>query len=187
MKKILFWRIIIWWLIGTYSFAFSEHTPLSVDTMNIPFKHTISFVDEKSWDSDATTDSTYTVWTLLAEYVYPRSDGFASFLEWSCTEYVARQKPKLFLNENGSRRLTGNAEDRLHNAKALWMETGTLPKKWSIAVYYNGRWWRAYGHVAYVEEVQSNGVIIVSEMNYTEDYVVTLRAVDASLAAGYIY
>lgn len=184
MKKILLWRIIIWGLICTYSIAFSQDF---ISEMKIPYTYTISFVSDDKSENTVTTDTLYQAKTLLAEYVYPRADGFAYFEQWSCTDYVARQRPDLFLDSDGNRRLTGNAEDRLRNAKSLWMETGTLPKKWSIAVYYNGRWWRMYGHVAYVEEVQSNGVIIVSEMNYTEDYVVTLRAVDANLAAGYIY
>lgn len=160
----------------------------------VPYKYTISFLattNSEQFSSDdsnnVTTDTTYKAGTLLAEYVYPRSNGFASFLEWSCTEYVAKQRPDLFLNDDGSRRITGNAEDRLHNAKRLWIELWSTPKKWSIAVYYNGHWGRQYGHVAYVEEVQSNGVIIVSEMNYKEEYIVTLRAVDSQRAAWYIY
>jgi len=114
-------------------------------------------------------------------------NGFASFLEWSCTDYAAKQRPDLFLNTDGSRRITGNAEDWLNNAQKLGITTGSTPKKWAIAVYYTGKWAREYGHAAYIEDIQPNGVIVVSEMNYEEEYVVTIRAIDADLAAGYIY
>ena len=44
----------------------------------------------------------------------------------------------------------------------------------------------AYGHVAYVESVNSNGSVRVSEMNYGYGPgVVTSRTISASQAAGY--
>ena len=44
----------------------------------------------------------------------------------------------------------------------------------------------AYGHVAYVESVNSNGSIRVSEMNYGHGPgVVTSRTISASQAASY--
>ncbi|RIL63330.1 CHAP domain-containing protein, partial [Staphylococcus epidermidis] len=46
----------------------------------------------------------------------------------------------------------------------------------------------AYGHVAYVEGVNSNGSIKVSEMNYGHGAgVVTSRTISASQAASYNY
>ncbi|QDA67529.1 CHAP domain-containing protein [Staphylococcus epidermidis] len=46
----------------------------------------------------------------------------------------------------------------------------------------------AYGHVAYVEGVNSNGSIRVSEMNYGHGAgVVTSRTISASQAASYNY
>lgn len=135
----------------------------------------------------STTDTLYEVGTVLASFVDARSDWFSGFWAGSCTEYVARQRPELFVYEDGSRRMTGNAEDRLSNAKTHWFETGKTAKQGAIAVYYEGQGGRKYGHVAYVEHVQNNGNIIVSEMNYKQDYIVTWRVVKANRAAGYIY
>ena len=46
----------------------------------------------------------------------------------------------------------------------------------------------AFGHVAYVESVNSNGSITVSEMNYGHGVgVVTSRTISASQAASYNY
>lgn len=194
MQKILFWLCVFLWL-WWYSFAQSGITLQDGLMQMIPFQYTISFLPNDTLSKDSviedkeiiTTDTLYSAGTLITSYVYPRADGFAFFEKWSCTDYIARQRPDLFLNSDGSRRITGNAEDRLYNAKKLWLKTWANPQKWSIAVYYEWRWWREYWHVAYVEQVQSNGVIIVSEMNYTDDYVVSIRAVDSKLAAGYIY
>lgn len=193
MKNIFFWLIILLW--STTVFA-SEISFWRDYELNTPFLNTIDFstllnnsISLQTLEPSIlpTTTTTYEQGTLLAEYVDPRSDGFSSFPWGSCTEYVARQRPELFINEDGTRRMTGNAEDWLRNAQRLWLEIGSIPQKWSIAVYYEGRWGRQYGHVAYVQEIQSNGMIIVSEMNYEQEYVVTYRVVPANLAAGYIY
>lgn len=163
----------------------------------VPFAYTIDLllpdfsVQEKSAkeeiNNNITTDTVYEQWTILASLVDPRSEWFATFPGGSCTEYVARQRPELFINEDGSRRITGNAEDRLRNAQRLWLETGKKPKQGAIAVFYEGRWGRQHGHVAYVEQIQSNGMIIVSEMNYDSEYIITYRVIPEKLAAGYIY
>jgi hypothetical protein len=54
-----------------------------VDSQNpllslVPYKYTIEFVSPDV-PSLVTTDTTYPVGKVLAEYVYPRADGFASF------------------------------------------------------------------------------------------------------------
>ena len=145
------------------------------------------FVQNTTQESDTTTDTSYEVGTILKSFVDPRSDGFSGFLWGSCTEYIARQRPELFVNQDGSRRMSGNAEDWLRNAQRLWLETSSKPQVGAIAVYKEWKWAREYGHVAYVEEIQDDGTLIVSEMNYEEDYIVTWRVVDSKLALWYIY
>lgn len=124
---------------------------------------------------------------ILAEYVDPRSRNFAGFPAGSCTEYIARQRPHLFINADGSRHLRGNAQDWLLNAQKLGIPTGKTPQKGAIAVYREGHGGRAFGHVAYVEDIQSDGTLIISEMNYEYPYTITYRVVSAKTAAGYIY
>jgi hypothetical protein len=47
--------------------------------MKIPYSYTISFVSEDVAKTTVTTDTLYQAKTILAEYVYPRADGFAYF------------------------------------------------------------------------------------------------------------
>ncbi len=103
-----------------------------------------------------------------------------------CTSYAASQRPDLF---DGSKygSLRGNARHRLSRAQALGMSTGTVPQAWAIAVYMPGNGISRYGHVAYVQEVLDDGLIIVRDMNYRGRYVVTTRVESASAAAWYIY
>lgn len=132
-------------------------------------------------------DTVYAVGTVIARYVDPRSNDRLGFPAGACTEYIARQKPHLFKNPDNTRRLKGNAEDRLLNAQRLGIETGKEPRVWAIAVYQEGNGARRYGHVAYVEKIQTDGTLVISEMNYREPYVVTHRVVRPTQAAGYIY
>jgi surface antigen len=91
-------------------------------------------------------------------------------------------------NHNGKRLITGNAKERLKNAQSLWITTSKKPKPWSIAVYLPGDdGASSYGHVAYVESVQKDWTIIISDMNYRWKNIVTKRTVSADSAAGYIY
>jgi surface antigen len=109
------------------------------------------------------------------------------FDKGSCTDYASSRRPELFMKK-GKRLITGNAKERLWKAQKMWISTSNIPKKWSIAVYSP---WAddagEYGHVAYVEEVWANGVIVVSDMNYKGEYILTRRTVKADVADWYIY
>jgi surface antigen len=115
-----------------------------------------------------------------------RSRGVAWFQAWTCTDYAASKKLHLFIH-NGKRLITGNAKEWLRNAKNRWTPTGAIPRTWSIAVFAPWKWAGRYGHVAYVEQVDDNGKIIVTDMNYRWRNVVTKRVVSARQAIGYIY
>jgi LysM repeat protein len=57
---------------------------------------------------------------------------------------------------------SGNAGAWLYNAKSDGYATGRTPRPGAIMVAAES----AYGHVAYVEKVNSDGTFVVSEMNY---------------------
>jgi hypothetical protein len=65
-------------LIFNYTIVFSQDK-INIPIINtIPYSYTITFTPD-SIDNISTTDTLYTGSTLLAEYVYPRANGFASF------------------------------------------------------------------------------------------------------------
>lgn len=78
----------------------------------------------------------------------------------------------------------GNANNWANAAAAAGYTVNNSPAAGAIMQNSQG----AYGHVAYVESVNSNGSIRVSEMNYGHGPgVVTSRTISASQAAGYNY
>lgn len=127
-----------------------------------------------------------TTWKTLERYHYSLW-SFAWFTAGYCTAYAASQRPDLALYEDGTRRLSGNARDRLSRAQQTWLSTGTTPQVWAIAVYAPGRWATGLGHVGIVQEVRDDGTIVLRDMNYAGKHIVTVRIVSASLAQWYIY
>ncbi|MFV5768544.1 CHAP domain-containing protein [Staphylococcus sciuri] len=77
----------------------------------------------------------------------------------------------------------GNANQWAANAAADGYTVNNTPKKGSILQSTAG----AYGHVAYVENVNSDGSVEVSEMNYQGEGVVSTRTISASEAGSYNY
>ena len=78
----------------------------------------------------------------------------------------------------------GNANNWANAAAAAGYTVNNSPSKGAILQTSQG----AFGHVAYVESVNSNGTITVSEMNYGHGAgVVTSRTISASQAASYNY
>ncbi len=127
----------------------------------------------------------YEAWLILDSYVY-HTNSDLWFQRWTCTDYASAKRPDLFISQ-GKRLITGNAKEWLHSAKELWISVNAIPKKGSIAVYLpwdDGASW--YGHVAYVEEIGANGTIVISDMNYLWNNIVTKRTVSATSAAWYI-
>lgn len=95
-----------------------------------------------------------------------------------CTYYVATKMKITF---------GGNAKNWLANAGASGYVTGREPASHS-AVVFSGAGYGRYGHVAYVESVDS-GRILVSEMNYDHFNRIDQRWVSTSDShiKGYIY
>ena len=128
----------------------------------------------------------YTPGITLKKKIY-HTTSYLWFEKGTCTDYASSKRPELF-NHNGKRLITGNAKEWLSKANELWFATGRSPKSWSIAVYLPGDdGASSYGHVAYVESVQKDWTIIISDMNYRWKNIVTKRTVSADSAAGYIY
>ena len=108
------------------------------------------------------------------------------FVPWYCTSYVASQRPDLFLGK-WENRITWDAKDWLLNAQNAWIDTGIVPQIWAIAVFKPWKWAWSLGHVAIVEYVGDNGLIIVKDMNFQWKNIVTTRVISSDLAAWYIY
>lgn len=93
-----------------------------------------------------------------------------------CTWYVNYKRPDL---PNSM----GNARDYLRSARAAGMATGTVARAGAIFQSRES----SYGHVGYVERVNGDGTMTVSEMNYTGRYEVSRRTVSENIAVGFIY
>ncbi|MCD9625250.1 CHAP domain-containing protein [Rhabdothermincola salaria] len=103
-----------------------------------------------------------------------RSGWFSSaeqYSQWgfsyrNCTDYVAWKINSLgvpFANTMGGKRF-GNATNWDDNARALGWTVSATPRARSIAVTNGG-----YGHVAFVESVNADGSVNVSEYNHRSD------------------
>jgi surface antigen len=86
-----------------------------------------------------------------------------------CTWYVKNRRPDLPNN-------LGNANTWYSRATAQGMATGSAPRVGAVGVSTAG----SLGHVVYVESVNPNGSVNVSEMNFRGLYVTSTRTVAAS-------
>jgi surface antigen len=86
-----------------------------------------------------------------------------------CTWYVKNKRPDL---PNS----LGNANRWYINAQAIGLSTGTTPQKGAVGVTTAGR----LGHVVYVESINGDGTINISEMNYEGLYRISSRVASAS-------
>ena len=88
----------------------------------------------------------------------------ATFPYGYCTWYVATRRHVYW---------SGNASDWWPNARAAGRPEGQTPEVGAIMV----TWESSYGHVAYVEQVNSDGSWVVSEMNFVAWGVVDHRTI----------
>lgn len=88
-----------------------------------------------------------------------------------CTWYVKNRRPDLPNN-------LGNASTWVSRAAAQGLPTGTTPLAGAVGQRGN--------HVVYVEKVNDDGTITITDMNYQSLYVITTRTVPASQFS-YIY
>lgn len=103
---------------------------------------------------------------------YPNKADKWNFLTCQCTSYSADKmnEHSVKLKNNYKGVYWGNASNWQNAAKSAGISYNSSPKHRDIA------WWKAttsnqWGHVAYVESVDSKGNIAISEYNYkTFDY-----------------
>ena len=95
-------------------------------------------------------------------YIGPYSNN--TFPYGYCTWYVATRRHVTW---------DGNASDWWPNARAAGRPEGQKPEVGAIMV----TWESSYGHVAYVEQVNSDGSWVVSEMNFVAWGVVDHRTI----------
>lgn len=82
-----------------------------------------------------------------------------------CTWYVKNRRPDLPNN-------LGDAGTWVARARAQGLPTGSTPKVGAVG--------QSPGHVVYVEKVNGDGTILISDMNYKGLYIKTVRTVSAS-------
>lgn len=107
------------------------------------------------------------------------------FYKRNCTSYVAwrinARTP--FSNNmrgpNGKVGHFGNAGNWSANAKAIGFTVNTTPKVGSIAQWNFSETSGGYGHVAYVDRVNSDGSVLISEYNWGVKYGYSQRTVRA--------
>jgi surface antigen len=89
-----------------------------------------------------------------------------NFYQGQCTSWVAYRLNQLngiaFSNSFGGGGTWGNANNWGPHAQALGIAVNSTPAVGSVAWYSSGQ----FGHVAYVEQVNSPTSIVISEMNY---------------------
>lgn len=89
----------------------------------------------------------------------------------NCTSYVAWKSAQKGLKLSGKGSM-GNGGQWAANAHRYGLKTGDTPKRGAFAVWETG----GFGHVAYVEDVEGNNVI-VSEYNFVADGEFSIRQV----------
>jgi surface antigen len=101
----------------------------------------------------------------------PGSSAGNTYASGYCTWYVKNKRPDLPNN-------LGNADTWVARAAAQGIPTGTTPQVGAVG--------QRNMHVVYVEQVNADGTIVISEMNYQALYTITQRTVPAGTFT-YIY
>ena len=107
------------------------------------------------------------------QYTYDASNTYAP---GNCTWYVKNRRGASIPNT------LGNANTWFARAQAAGMSTGYTPRAGAVGTTTAG----SLGHVVYVESVNGDGTVNISEMNYGGLYNMNYRTVSASEFA-YIY
>lgn len=137
-----------------------------------------SYYSESTTTTRTTSTPSYTTSTTSTRSVTRGGSGVNLYTVGQCTYYV-------FDRVGGTIGSTwGNASNWANAAAAAGYTVNNRPSAGAILQTTQG----AFGHVAYVESVNSDGSVTVSEMNYGfGPGVVTSRTISASQAASYNY
>jgi surface antigen len=99
--------------------------------------------------------TSYYSYTPTASSAYRGSTAGNTYYQGYCTWYAKNRRPDL-------PNMLGNGGEWVNNAAAQGYATGSTPKAGAIA--------ETAGHVTYVESVNNNGTITISEMNGTAGF-----------------
>lgn len=101
-----------------------------------------------------------------------------SFYQCECTSYASDKMNEHGVKLNNSYKNVrwGYASNWINAANAAHISYNTTPKKRDVA-------WFSYGHVAYVEDVDSKGNVTVSEYNYSPKYDYNKRTIKKGSSA----
>ena len=107
----------------------------------------------------------------------------------NCTWYANGRLRELGRSSSDLNKLTGNAKDWVWQAKNASIPTGNSPRVGAVAQWVSGG--GGYGHVAVVEQVNSNGTIVISESSYSTNpafaFLYKTRTINANSVENYIY
>lgn len=95
------------------------------------------------------------------------ANGANTYAKGNCTWYAKSRRPDLPST-------LGNADTWFARAKALGWNTGTTPYPDAIGMT------KAYMHVVYIEKVNADGSVFISEMNYAGFNKVSTRTAPAT-------
>lgn len=104
--------------------------------------------------------------TLNSRNAAPRGSSSGNgYVAGYCTWYVKNRRPDLPNN-------LGNAYTWVSRAASQGLATGSTPKVGAVGQQGN--------HVVYVESINGDGTVTISDMNWSGRYVITTRTVPAS-------
>jgi surface antigen len=106
--------------------------------------------------------------------------GYNGYDYGYCTWWVAQRRAAVGLPLPAN---LGNASSWGYIARGAGLATGNTPKLYAAAVTST----RGEGHVVFVEAVNDDGSIVISEMNHLGWAVKDTMTIDAATAASYIY
>lgn len=113
---------------------------------------------------------------------FEESQGSAGYPQGQCTWYVDQRMKQFneYIHSN-----MGDAHNWNNRAEKEGYHVSSTPKKHTAVVFEAGQLGAdtQYGHVAFVEKVNSDGSIIISESNVKGLGVISYRTIDASDAS----
>jgi len=123
---------------------------------------------------NSTTNRTVTSFNGSYQVIGTMWGSYNGGLPGWCTWYAHYKRPDL--------KASGNARDYLRTAKAAGMTVSSTPRAGSIFVNGASGW----GHVGYVEKVNGDGTLIVTDMNWSGRGQITRRTESQANMWGYI-
>ncbi|MFP4921670.1 CHAP domain-containing protein [Staphylococcus coagulans] len=162
------------------NYQYSAYNAQSTSNVTVPTTTTsqVNYQTQQTATTMATEAPTYNQGTVTTSgrSIATTASGSNLYTSGQCTYYA-------FERAGGKIGSTwGNANNWANAARSAGYTVNNKPTAGAIMQTSAG----AYGHVAYVESVGSNGSVTVSEMNFGHGAgVVTSRTLSASQAAGY--